>query len=307
MNPDDQLLKFLFHQAAVRGEVVRLSASWRQMTARHDYPEPVLKLLGELTAAAALLASTIKFAGSLILQVHGDGPVALLVVECQSDLGLRATAKLREGAGIPADASWRTLVNAHGRGRCAITLEPTDPQPGQQRYQGIVPLEGDSVAEALEAYMRISEQLETRLWLAADPGGASGVLLQRLPAPESRPAEFDADGWQRVTTLAATLSPAELLATTPGVLTRRLFWQERLDQFQPLSPTFRCTCSRERIGRMLLSLGQAEVDAIVSELGEVSVSCDFCNARHAFDAVDIRRLFATGAAQEPPAGTDLLH
>jgi molecular chaperone Hsp33 len=301
----DKLLKFLFHQAPVRGEVVRLRHSWQQMTALHRYPEPVLRLLGEMTAAAALLASTIKFAGSLILQIHGDGPVKLLVVECQPDLALRATAKLAPGAFIDADAGWRALVNAHGRGRCAITLDPQRRQPGQQPYQGIVPLEGDSVAQALEAYMRQSEQLDSRLWLAADDSAAAGVLLQRLPESGRAgvPVEaLDQDAWPRTTALAETLSPAELLATAPEVLTRRLFWQERLEQYVPLTPRFTCRCSRERIGRMLLSLGRPEVDSIVAELGSVSVTCDFCNATQAFDAVDVSHLFATGSTSEANAG-----
>ncbi len=152
----DRLLKFLFHQAPVRGEVVRLSRSWQQMTALHAYPEPVLRLLGETTAAATLLSATIKFAGNLILQIHGDGPVQLLVVECQPDLAFRATAKLRGGARIDAGAGWRELVNAGGLGRCAITLDPGKSPAAQQRYQGIVPLQGSSVAEALEAYRNVA-------------------------------------------------------------------------------------------------------------------------------------------------------
>jgi molecular chaperone Hsp33 len=296
----DKLLKFTFHNAPVRGEVVRLEEAWQGMTAHHGYPPPVMRLLGQMTAAAALLASNIKFAGALIMQIHGDGPVSLLVVECQPDLRLRATAKLRAGALIDANAGMRELVNVSGQGRCAITLDPTDRLPGQQPYQGIVSLRGESIAQALENYMRQSEQLDSRLWLAADARCSAGVLLQKLPQDGGRATavDTDADAWERTTTLAATLTTDELLSLAPDTVTRRLFWQERLDHYRPLLPRFECRCSRDRIGRMLLSLGRAEVDSIVAELGRVEVTCDFCNARQSFDAIDVAQLFRTGSAQD---------
>lgn len=299
----DTLHKFTFHNAPVRGEVVRLDGAWQAMTAHHGYPAPVTRLLGEMTAAAALLASNIKFAGTLILQIHGDGPVSLLVVECQADLRLRATAKLREGASIDADAGMRELVNVSGSGRCAITLDPAGRLPGQQPYQGIVGLQGDSIAQALETYMRQSEQLESRLWLAADGRCCAGVLLQKLPDSGGRatPGTQDEDAWERTTTLAATLKPAELLTLAAETVTRRLFWQEHLDHYQPLKPRFECRCSRERIGRMLLSLGHEEVESIVAEQGRVEVTCDFCNKKQTFDAVDVAQLFRTGSSNEAPA------
>ncbi len=291
----DRLLKFLFHDAPVRGEVVRLAEVWQQVIEHHDYPAPVLALLGEMTAAAALLAANIKFNGALSLQIEGDGPVRLLVVECQPDFRLRATAKLRADAPVPADATLRTLVNAQGQGRCAITLDPQDRQPGQQPYQGIVSLTGDSIAHALESYMRQSEQLDTRLWLAADTRAASGVLLQKLPAEGGRAAQArDTDAWDRTTTLAGTLTPPELLDNDPEQLVRKLFWQERLEHGAAFAPRFECRCSRGRIGRMLLSLGRGEVEDILREQDRVEVTCDFCNQVQSFDAVDVGQLFATG-------------
>jgi molecular chaperone Hsp33 len=261
----------------------------------HDYPAPVLALLGEMTAAAALLAANIKFNGALSLQIEGDGPVRLLVVECQPDFRLRATAKLRADAPVPADATLRTLVNVQGQGRCAITLDPQDRQPGQQPYQGIVSLTGDSIAHALESYMRQSEQLDTRLWLAADARAASGVLLQKLPAEGGRAAQArDTDAWDRTTTLAGTLTPPELLDNDPEQLVRKLFWQERLEHGAAFAPRFECRCSRGRIGRMLLSLGRGEVEDILREQDRVEVTCDFCNQVQSFDAVDVGQLFATG-------------
>jgi molecular chaperone Hsp33 len=298
----DRLLKFLFRGAPVRGEIVRLDDAWQRMTRFHDYPPAVTALLGQMTAAAALLAANIKFNGALTLQVQGDGPVRLLVVECQPDFRLRATAKLREGATIAADAALTDLVNAHGSGRCLITLDPRDRLPGQQPYQGVVPLAGDSIAAALESYMQQSEQLETRLWLAANGTTATGVLLQKLPreggtADHGAAGARDDDAWPRACLLAGTLQPDEMLAASAETLAQRLFWEERLDHMAPAAPTFACSCSRERIGRMLLSMGRAEVDDIVAEQGRVEVTCDFCNARQSFDAVDIGQLFATGQTQ----------
>jgi molecular chaperone Hsp33 len=296
----DRLLKFLVHQAPVRGEVVRLTQSWQQMTARHTYPEPVLRLLGETTAAATLLSATIKFAGNLILQIHGDGPVQLLVVECRPDLAYRATAKLRPNARIEADAGWRELVNAGGQGRCAITLDPDRSPAGQQRYQGIVPLQGSNVAEALEAYLRQSEQIESRLWLAADVRAASGLLLQRVARPSTSGIEIDEDAWRRTTTLSDTVSSEELLAASAEEVVHRLFWQERLERYEPATPRFACSCSRARTARMLLTLGRAEVESILAEQGSVGVTCEFCGAQYPFDAVDVGQLFATGSSEANP-------
>jgi molecular chaperone Hsp33 len=299
----DRLLKFLFRGAPVRGEIVRLDEAWQRMTRFHDYPPAVTALLGQMTAAAALLAANIKFNGALTLQVQGDGPVRLLVVECQPDFRLRATAKLREGAAIAADAALTDLVNAHGSGRCLITLDPRDRLPGQQPYQGVVPLAGDSIAAALESYMQQSEQLETRLWLAANGTTATGVLLQKLPREggtaglAAAGADDDGDAWPRACVLAGTLQPDEMLDASAETLVQRLFWEEQLDHMAPAAPTFACSCSRERIGRMLLSMGRAEVDDIVAEHGQVEVTCDFCNARQTFDAVDVGQLFATGQTQ----------
>jgi len=295
----DRLLKFLFRRAPVRGEVVRLGQSWQQMTALHAYPAPVLRLLGETTAAASLLSATIKYAGSLILQIHGDGPVQLLVVECQPDLSFRATAKLRGDACIDACAGWRDLVNAQGRGRCAITLDPGRSPAALQRYQGIVPLEGSSVAEALEAYLRQSEQIESRLWLAANPSAAAGILLQRVPRMSGSTVEEDEDAWRRATLLSETVSAAEMLENSAEEMLRRLFWQEQLENSTAMTPRFACSCSRGRTGRMLIQLGRPEVDSILAEQGEVSVTCDFCNAAYAFDRIDVEQLFATGSS-----GTD---
>lgn len=293
----DRLLKFLFKGGEVRGGLVRLTEAWQRMSAHHDYPAPVQRLLGEMVAAAALLASNIKFNGALILQVYGDGPVRLLVVECQSDLSLRATAKLRDEA-VPAEASLRELINREGRGRCAVALDPRDPVPGQQPYQGIVPLVGDSVAEVIESYLRQSEQLAATVALSADARACGGMLLQRLPDHGGHSGERDDDAWDRAVSLGRTVRQDELLLLPPEEVMHRLFSQETLEHYPPLNPRFACSCSRERIGRMLVSLGQQEVDAILAEQGQVEVTCDFCSRRYRFDPVDARLLFTSGAATE---------
>lgn len=305
---NDRLLKFLFKAAPVRGGLVRIEDAWREMVALHEFPPVVTRVLGEMVAAATLLATSIKFNGALVMQLHGDGPVKLLVVECLPDLAIRATAKIT-GGDIREGATLRELVNVHGRGRFAITLDPRDPAPGQQPYQGIVPLDGESIAELLQAYMRQSEQLDTRLWLAANEHVCAGLLLQSLPSEGGSARTVatgtatDDDAWDRAVTLAATLTGDELLTLAPDAILHRLFWQETLEHYPALAPHFACTCSRERIGRMLVSLGREEVDSIIDEQGTVTVTCDFCSRRYAFDAVDAAQLFTSGQTAQADAAT----
>jgi molecular chaperone Hsp33 len=300
--PDgDTLQRFLLRGAPVRGEVVSLDASWREVADRHAFPRCVRDRLGELCAAGLLLSASLKFDGTLVLQIHGDGPVSLLVVECETDGSFRATAKLRDGEACPEDADLASLVNAHGRGRFVVTLDPRTDSPNRQPYQGIVPFEGRSVAEVLERYMERSEQVPTRLWLAADDARATGLLLQRLPAeggsappPGAEPVpDADDDGWNRMQHLADTVTRDELLALPPASVLRRLFWQEPLHAFDSRSPRFACSCSRDKVAAMLRMLGQAEVESIVAELGSVGVRCEFCNTPYEFDAIDGAKLFLT--------------
>ncbi|MGH6612087.1 MAG: Hsp33 family molecular chaperone HslO [Burkholderiaceae bacterium] len=293
----DELLKFAFSGVRVRGEVVQLDTAWRDMIAHHRYPPAVMRVVGETVAAAALLAANIKFNGALVMQIHGDGPLQLLVVECQSDLSLRATAKVRDEP-IDAEISLRELTNRGGRGRFAITLDPKDPLPGQQPYQGIVALEGDSMADVLQNYMRQSEQLETRLWLASNAESAAGLLLQRLPNDSGHPVASDDEAWQHLVALAQTVTADELLTLAPDDVLHRLFWQESLERYAPVTPRFACTCSRERIAKMLVSLGREEVDSIIDEQGSVDVTCEFCGKLFAFDAVDAAQLFEHGSATD---------
>lgn len=272
--PADTLQRFLFEHLPIRGELVHLDAAWQEVLRRHDYPPLLRDLLGELCAAAVLLAATLKLKGSLLLQVQGRGALKLLVVECSGDLALRATAKWE---GELPQASLPELV---GEGQFVITL---DPQEGNRPYQGIVPLQGDSVAAMLENYMSHSEQLQTRLWLAADAQQAAGLLLQRLPERDA--AEQD-EAWQRAGMLAATLRREELLQLPPAQLLHRLYHEQDLRLFEPQPVQFRCTCSRENVANMLRMLGREEVEHILREHGAVEVVCDYCHQYYRFDRAE---------------------
>jgi len=275
----DSLTRFVFEGAPVRGEIVHLDATWRAVLERHEYPPVLRTVLGELMAAAALLSSTIKFTGSLIMQVQGSGPVKLLVVECTSDQTMRATAKWDE----PLEGSdFRELV---GNGRFVITIAPED---AKQTYQGIVTIEGADVASALEHYMATSEQVETRLWLAADAECAAGMLVQRLPGSSER----DPDAWNRAVQLTQTVTADELLQLPAREIVHRLYHEEDIRLFEARIMSFRCSCSNERVVNMLRLLGREEVVSILEERGAVEVNCEFCNRHYAFDAVDVEQIFA---------------
>jgi molecular chaperone Hsp33 len=290
----DTLQKFMFDNTPVRGELVEMSDTWREILSRRDYPLAVRSLLGEMLSAAALLSANLKFNGALVMQIHGDGPVTLLVVECDADLRMRATAKLAEGEVVADDATLTELVNRGGNGRFAITLDPKDKLPGQKAYQGIVPLDGGSVAVVIENYMMRSEQLDTRMWLAADDQVSRGLLLQKLPGEGGihAPTEDALEAWERTVMLASTLRPDELLSTDIQTVMRRLFWEETIRVFDPLHPAFHCSCTRERVGNMLKMLGQEEIDSAVAELGHLGIDCDFCGQHYDFDKVDCAQLFA---------------
>jgi len=316
----DELHKFLFEGLPVRGMLVRLGPSWRESLRRREaqgaYPAPVRALLGEMAAAAVLMQATIKFDGALILQVFGDGPVKLAVAEVQPELGFRATAKVI--GDVPSDARLAALLNVHGKGRCAITLDPQDKSHGAQPYQGVVGLRSDAgeplqaLAEVLEHYMLQSEQLDTRLMLAATDECAAGLLIQRLPVDgqgnlqrQHREDEIGIhEGFNRIAHLTSTLTREELLGLPADTLLRRLYWEEDVRRFAPMRPRFACRCSRERVRGMLRGLGAPEVDDIVAERGEVEVGCEFCGLQYRFDAVDVGELF-TPERDQPPGSAAL--
>lgn len=288
----DTLQKFMIQQAPIRGEFIEISDTWQQVLARRSYPQAVQRILGEMMSAGALLSANLKFHGTIVMQIHGDGPVSLLVVECDDHLHMRATAKLAEDAIIPDDATLTDLVNVTGNGRFAITLDPKDKVPGQQPYQGIVSLDGDSVATVIENYMLRSEQLDTKLWLAADDQLSRGLLLQKLPTEGGKATtDEDMEAWTRLSMLGDTLRRDELLSTDINTLMTRLFWEENVVVFDPIHPEFQCSCSREKVGDMLRMLGQEEVEDALAEQGKLAINCDFCGKHYEFDAIDCAHLF----------------
>lgn len=323
-----ELHKFIFEGLPVRGALVRLTDSWQEILQRRAgnaqtgaYPQPLRAVLGEMAAAAVLMQSNIKFDGALILQVMGDGPVKLAVVEVQPDLAFRATATV--DATVADDASLGEMLNAQGQARCAITLDPKTRFPGQQPYQGVVPLQDDAgqtlpdFAAVLQQYMLRSEQLQTTLVLAADDQVAAGLLIQRLPVQgvgnlEGQGASSDADAeamdehYNRIATLASSLKREELLTLDAETVLRRLFWEETLARFEPLAadngPRFACSCSRERVGKMILNLGQDDAEDLLQEQGRIDVACEFCGKHYHFDAVDAAQIF-TEASRLASGGT----
>lgn len=285
----DQLQRFIFDHTAIRGNMVQLSKTFNDALEHHDYPPLIYNLLGELMTAGALLAATLKIeGGALILQIQGKGIIQLLVVECSvmqetQSMSIRATAKLSETLSN-TDLEDLTLNELIGDGHFVITLDPKD---GGQTYQGIVPIEGETISEVLQNYMQRSEQIETRIWLSCDARSSAGMLLQKLPETLTQ----DADAWDRLNHLASTLQTHELLNTPPERLLYQCFHQETVRVFDPQPVSFNCTCSASSVGNMLKMLGHEELSSILQEQNIVEVNCDFCNKKYTFDAVDVEQLF----------------
>jgi molecular chaperone Hsp33 len=242
----------------------------------------VASLLGQTAAASLLLSGIIKFDGSLTLQAQGKGPLEMVLVQATAQRPLRGLARWH---GEVPDG---TLDEQFGGGHLAVTI---DPGPGKDNYQGLVELQGDNLANALEDYFQRTEQLATRLWLSADGNRARGLLLQMLPGEAKDP-----DGWNRISLLAGTLTKQELLELPGETLLQRLFHEEDVRLFEPEPVAFRCSCSRERIDTTLRSLGQAEVDDMIAEQGTLGVSCEFCNREYRVDAIDAAKLFTEPAS-----------
>jgi molecular chaperone Hsp33 len=282
----DCLHRFVFEHSDVRGELVHLDAAWQAVLERKDYPAPVRDLLGQAIVAATLLSATIKIDGSLHLQLQGEGPINLLLVEVTAQRTLRGLAHW-EGE-VPAG----TLLDQVGNARLTLTI---DPGSGGERYQGLVAIEKDNLAAALEDYFQQSEQLATRLWLAANEERGCGMLLQRLPGKD-----VDDEDWEHDVCLGETISADELLQLSTRDLLRRLYHEQDVRLFEAEPVSFRCSCSRERIETMLRGLGYVEVQDIVKEQGNVSVNCEFCAQGYVFDRVDVERLFAAKDQPEVP-------
>ena len=318
----NELLVFVCDGAPVRGEIVSISTAWQAVLARRNDPPVIRQILGDFVAAATLLSASLKFDGTLIIQAQSKGPISLLVVECSSNLTMRATVKLSvEPTEIDPNTTLADLLDAANTGRLVITLDPTERQPGQPPYQGIVALQQDhngtavpvkNAAEAIMLYMRHSEQLETRIWLASNDQVVGGLLLQRLPNSGGHvhlDPQAAAEGWSRIQALGETITTDELLELSPETTLRRLFLNESSEAGVRAFPTrpvkFACRCSRLKVADVLRMLGEEEVNSILAEQGAVETGCEFCGKAYRFDAVDCIQVFKTDLltdATRPPSG-----
>ena len=284
----DTLQRFVFENTPVRGNLVNLTTTFQLALNKQSLPAGLRRALGELMAASALLTATLKMNGSLVLQIQSKGLLKLLVVECNSDFGIRATAKW---TGEVNDQ--QSLFDLIEHGQFMITLDPKD---GGQAYQGIVPLEGDNISAILENYMLRSEQIDTRIWLCCDGNSAAGMLLQKLPdtinqeTQSQEHSDHDLDIWNRVGHLASTITDDELLNLPTETLLKRLFHEEDIRLFDTSHTAFFCSCSRESVANMLRMLGNDELNSIIEEQGKIEVNCDFCNTHYKFDKIDAAQL-----------------
>ena len=297
MREVDRLRRFLFENEPLRGHWVRLEESWSAARVHQGHGAIVTALLGETMAAASLLAAALKFQGTLTLQVTGGGVLSLLIAQATHDQKLRAVAQLREDAVPPDSGDFRTLV---GDGRLVVTVDRGE---GQSPWQGIVPLAGATLAECLERYFEDSEQLSTRIVLAADANRAAGLMLQRLPTPTL--AGEAAEGhvrevWDEAALLMSTVKERELLDTEAEPLLLRVFGANDLRLFDADPVRFQCRCSEERVASVLQSLGETEIRSVLEEQGVVTVTCEFCQRPYRFDAIDVEQLFAPTPPPEAP-------
>ena len=277
----DNLQRFIFDNAPVRGEWVQLQDSWQEVLKRRQYPVAIQRLLGEMMAAAALLTATVKIDGRLVLQTKSNGPVSMMMIECTSNNTLRAFAQWN--GEIKDDAS---LAEAVGEGSLAITIEV---EGAKQPYQGVVSLNGDSLSSVLEVYFKQSEQLETHIWLASNENSVAGLFLQQLPGDK---AEEDEENWSRISQLASTVKQNELLELGVGTLLHRLFNEEECRLLTATELSFACSCSRERVADTIQLLGKQDAKDLLDEKGKIEVACEFCNEHYQFDSVDVSQIFS---------------
>jgi len=310
-SPRDEVRRFIVENRPVRGHWVRLEGAWRELRAHRDYPQPVRDLLGQAVAASVLLAATLKFRGQLTLQLQGNGAVSLLVAQCTHDYRLRAVARFdaaaitalcgngaSEPAGKTTGAAFRQLVGTEGR--VAVTVEADE---RSTRYQGIVPLSGDSLAGSLEAYFARSEQLPTRVLLAADDERGAGVLVQKLPEESATDESQMREVWEEAERGIERLSPDDLLQCPVEELLGRGFAAQDMRLFRGAPVQFECRCSQGRVTSLLRALGAQEVRDVLREQGSVTVTCEFCHRPYRFDEGDVEALFSGQAGPGGDSGT----
>lgn len=290
--PDASLLRFDFAEHAVRGAVIRIAQPWADWIRGSAHPVGLQQVLGQATAALPLMAAQLKFRGKMNLQFQHGAGLDLLVVQIDHTLKLRSTLKRS------ADASAEHWATASAGGQLAVLIEP---ESADERYQAVVAAGGASLADDLEQYFRQSEQLTTHLWLAADDSACAGVLIQQMPGTDGAQ---DASGLETINALAQTLTERELLDLSPQTLVHRLFATEGVRLFDERPVTLQCNCGRDRVSALLLSMGQAEVDSVLAQEGQVEVTCEFCERAEQFSADDCAALFQVAA--EPPQ-SDTVH
>lgn len=279
----DHIQRFIFDDADIRGELIQLEQSYLAALSKHQYSAPVAQLLGDFLCAAALLAQTIKFDGTLILQARSEGEIPLIMAEATSQGHVRGIARDADEA---VSEDFQTLLK---NGQLSITIDPAQ----GKRYQGIVPLDGNDLGECLEHYFSQSEQLSTRIILASDGRQAAGMLLQELPLSAEHGAQDRAQQWEHVTHLANTLSPQELLTLDFHTLLHRLYHQEQVRVFDPSALKFQCSCSQQRTEKAVQALGRKEAEALIAEAGEIAIHCEFCHHDYRFGSADLARIFET--------------
>jgi len=289
MAQHDQLHRYLFENYAVRGELVTVSESLQQILENHSYPQPVKTILAELLVATSLLTATLKFAGDITVQLQGDGPMSLAVINGNNRQQMRGVARVQ--GEIADDADLKTLV---GNGFLVITITPEE----GERYQGVVGLEGDTLAACLEDYFMRSEQLPTRLFIRTGEVegqlAAGGMLLQVLPAQDTQVNDFE-----HLATLTDTIKTEEFLTLPANDALWRLYHEEEVTLYDPQDVEFKCTCSRERCAGALKTLPDEEIDSIVAEEGEIDMHCDYCGNHYLFNAMDIAEIRNNASPADP--------
>lgn len=282
----DRLTRFIFEDLPIRGLVVQLDKTWTDLQSRKEYPDSVKQIIGEFSAANILLASSLKLEGTMTMQIQGDGQINLLVMECNHLQEIRGLAHHQ------AEIASSNLHEVFGNGQLVITI---DNKKSAERYQGIVELEGEKISHALENYLHRSEQLETKLILACTEKYAAGILIQKLPGEKLE----NADDWERILQLVETLKPDELTELDVQTIIHRLFNEDTVRLLDAEPCRFNCTCSAERVGNMLISLGKQEIDDIISEQGSIEIDCEFCNQHYHYDKIDAEALFNASAIEMP--------
>lgn len=281
MREQDVLYRFLIENADVRGVLVRLDETWMEALSRTQYPASVQLILGQAMVAVATLSASLKFTGKLTLQVTGDGPLNLLVVQVTQDGKLRGMA---DWSAVPPEGP---LSAVFGQAQMSISITGTQ---ASKEYQGLVEIVGDSLSDALREYFVRSEQLDTEMWMSVSPKNASCLLLQKLPGRDRDEAD---DDWNRLVALAETTSDEEMSALMIEELLHRLFHEDEVRLFDAEELCFECSCSRERVGSLIKGLGLPEAKSILEDQGQIEVTCEFCNSQHQFDAVDVAALFTS--------------